>query len=419
MTSGAPGPDPFRARSAATATSRPLGISLKMPDDSVTNSCGRGGSSRPNLQRDLMTEVTRRDLIRSGFILSAATALGQSATARAAALLSTGARVVSGEGPGSVSPRQRLLLDFGWKFALGSDADALHDLGFGKGQDDFSKTGGFEFATEKFDDSRWRAVQLPHDWAVELPFVHDEALQSHGYKPLGRKYPESSVGWYRRAFEIPSTDAGRRIFLDFDGAFRSALIFVNGCFIGRNDNGYAPFRFDLTDFIAYGAKNFIVVRVDASFGDGWFYEGAGIYRHVWLTKTGSIHLEQWESYVRADVTGSASTLSFGAIVKNRDAHPADPLVHWQILDADGRTVAVAEAPPQSIAPDGSATYTASATLASPKLWSPESPNLYTAIVTVAAAGRTHDAERISFGVRSIAFDADAGFLLNGNSVKIK
>jgi beta-galactosidase len=366
-----------------------------------------------------MPEVTRRDLIRSGFALSAATALGNSAMARAAALLSTNARVVSGEAPGSVAPRQHLLLDFGWKFTLGSDADALHDLGFGKGQDDFSKTGSFEFATEKFDDSRWRTVQLPHDWAVELPFVHDEALQSHGYKPLGRKYPESSVGWYRRTFEIPSTDAGRRIFLDFDGAFRSALIFVNGCFIGRNDNGYAPFRFDLTDFIAYGAKNFVVVRVDASFGDGWFYEGAGIYRHVWLTKTDSIHLEQWESYVRADITGNASTLSFGTIVKNLDAHSADPLVRWQVLDADGRTVAVAEAPPQSIAPDSSATYTASATLASPKLWSPESPNLYTAIVTVATAGRTRDAERISFGVRSIAFDADRGFLLNGNSVKIK
>ena len=116
------------------------------------------------------------------------------------------------------------------------------------------------------------------------------SCRSHGFKPLGRRYPETSVGWYRREFDIPASDAGRRIAVEFDGAFRDVLVFVNGCFIGRNDNGYAPFRFDITDFLAVGAKNCIVARVDASFGDGWFYEGAGIYRHVWLTKTDALHL---------------------------------------------------------------------------------------------------------------------------------
>jgi len=111
---------------------------------------------------------------------------------------------------------------------------------------------------------------------VELPFVRDEALQSHGYKPLGRRYPETSVGWYRKELEIPASDAGRRVNLEFDGAFRDVLVFVNGCFVGRNDNGYAPFCYDITDFLAVGPKNCIVARVDASFGDGWFYEGAGI-----------------------------------------------------------------------------------------------------------------------------------------------
>ena len=90
--------------------------------------------------------------------------------------------------------------------------------------------------------------------------------------------------------------SGRRITVEFDGAFRSALVFLNGYFIGRNDNGYAPFRFDRDDFLNYGGKNYLVVRMDASFGDGWFYEGAGIYRHVWLTKTDALHLGQWESY---------------------------------------------------------------------------------------------------------------------------
>ena len=186
--------------------------------------------------------------------------------------------------------REQLLFDFGWKFTFGNGTDPAKDLGFGKGQGDFAKTGDFEFAKAKFDDSKWRTLNLPHDWAVELPFVHDEEQNSHGFKPLGRRYPETSVGWYRRAFDIPESDKGRRIWVEFDGAFRDVLVFVNGCFIGRNDNGYAPFRFDLTDFLAYGKKNYIVARVDASFGDGWFYEGAGIYRHVWLTKTDALDI---------------------------------------------------------------------------------------------------------------------------------
>jgi beta-galactosidase/beta-glucuronidase len=177
------------------------------------------------------------------------------------------------------------------------------------GQGDFAKTGDFKFAKAGFDDSKWRTLSLPHDWAVELPFVRDEALNSHGFKPLGRRYPETSVGWYRREFEIPASDEGRRITVEFDGAFRSVLVFVNGCFIGRNDNGYAPFSFDLTDFLIYGAKNYIVARVDASFGDGWFYEGAGIYRHVWLTKTDALHLGQWESWVRTELKGNSATLT--------------------------------------------------------------------------------------------------------------
>ena len=191
----------------------------------------------------------------------------------------------------AVAPREQLLFDFGWKFTFGHGSDPARDLNFGFGQGDFAKTGDFKFSKAGFDDSKWRTLNLPHDWAVELPFVHDDAkidddspMQSHGYKPLGRRYPETSVGWYRREFDIPASDLGRRISVEFDGVFRSVLVFVNGCFIGRNDNGYAPFHFDLTDFLAYGAKNYIVVRVDASFGDGWFYEGAGIYRHVWLTK---------------------------------------------------------------------------------------------------------------------------------------
>jgi len=226
-----------------------------------------------------MPPLTRRDLLRSGVALSAS-----SLVAGRAQVLLARYPFPAAESSATVSPRERLLFDFAWKFFQGHGSDPLRDLGFGMGQGDFAKSGSFEFATEKFDDSKWRSLDLPHDWAVELPFIRDEEQQSHGYKPLGRRYPETSVGWYRRVFDIPKEDSGRRIWVEFDGAFRSALIFLNGYFIGRNDNGYAPFRFDLSDFLRYGEKNYLVVRMDAGFGDGWFYEGAGIYRHVWLTK---------------------------------------------------------------------------------------------------------------------------------------
>ena len=366
-----------------------------------------------------MSSFTRRDLLRSGVAVSATSLAGGSFVKRAEALLAAYPGAASSEALSAVAPRERFLMDFGWKFQFGHGSDPARDLGFGSGQGDFAKSGEFKFATAKFDDSTWRSLNLPHDWAVELPFVRDESLQSHGYKPLGRKYPETSVGWYRRTFDTPESDRGRRTSLLFDGAFRDALIFLNGYFIGRNNNGYAPFSFDITDFLNYGTKNYLMVRMDASFGDGWFYEGAGIYRHVWLTKMDSLHLEQWESFVRADVKGNAATLNLGAVVHNRGTKPETCRVRWQILDASGKAVASTDSAPQQMAADGSTPFTASAKLANPALWSPETPNMYSAIVTVETNGKARDAERVSFGVRSLLWDADKGFFLNGKRMELK
>src|SRR5262249_15374676 len=155
---------------------------------------------------------------------------------------------------------------------------------------------------------------------------------------------------------------GRRIFIEFDGAFRDALVFVNGYFIGRNNNGYAPFGFDLTDFVIYGAKNYIVVRMDASFGHGWFYEGAGIYRHGWLTKTDALHLGQWEGYVRGEVKGNTGTWNVGTVVENQGSRPESCRVRWQIVDSSGKPVASADCAPQQVAADGSALFVSTARL---------------------------------------------------------
>jgi len=361
-----------------------------------------------------MSCINRRELIAGGMALSASSLLSRSAWARATAALAENDSAMPAE-----APREKLLFDFGWRFTFGNGIDPTKDIGFGYGQGDFAKTGEFNFSKAKFDDSKWRTLNLPHDWAVELPFVNDPEQMSHGYKPLGRRYPETSVGWYRREFEIPASDVGRRISVQFDGAFRDVLVFVNGCFIGRNDNGYAPFEFDLTDFLHYGGMNYIVARVDASFGDGWFYEGAGIYRHLWLIKTDRVHLGKWESTVRAALKGNAATLALDTVVKNEGKDPASARVTWKIMDVSGATVATAEAAAQTVAADGVASYSATAKLANPALWSTDNPNLYTAIVTVESGGKAVDAERINFGVRTAEFTPDKGFFLNGKPLKIQ
>ena len=365
-----------------------------------------------------MSFLTRRDLLRSGVIVSTSSVVAGPLIRQAHALMSASAENGSAESA-VVAPRERYLLDFGWKFQFGHGCDPARDFGFGSNQGDFAKSGDFKFATAKFDDSTWRSLNLPHDWAVELPFVRDESTQSHGYKPLGRKYPETSVGWYRRTFDTPAADHDRRTTLLFDGAFRDALVFLNGYFIGRNNNGYAPFSFDITDFLNYGDKNFLVIRMDASFGDGWFYEGAGIYRHVWLIKTDPLHLGQWESYVRTDVKGNAAALNLGTLVHNQGTKPETCRVRWQILDASGKAVASADSAPQQVAADASIPFAATAKLTNPALWSPETPNLYSAVVTVESNGKARDAERVTFGVRTVLWDADKGFFLNGKRLELK
>ncbi len=364
-----------------------------------------------------MSELARRDLLAAGLALSAAALLPRSAGAAAA---NAGAPDLSATAVTALAPREQLLFDFDWKFTFGHGTDPSKDLGFGYGQGDFAKTGDFKFAKTGFDEVKtWRSVNLPHDWAVELPFVNDDAQQSHGYKPLGRRYPETSVGWYRREFDIPKSDLGRRIWIEFDGAFRDVLVFVNGCFIGRNTNGYAPFRFDVTDFLAYGGKNVIALRVDASFGDGWFYEGAGVYRHLWLLKTDAVHLERWESVVRPKIDGDTAVLDLSATGVNTGAAPRTARVKWTIVDAAGTAVATADAGDVTIPAGGNAAFHATARIAAPRLWSLETPNLYASLVTLEYDGRLSDGERVDFGIRSAVFTTDKGFFLNGKPVKIQ
>ena len=196
----------------------------------------------------------------------------------AGACLGTG-RVVRADdafaAAGAVSSREHLLMDAGWKFYLG-------DLGF---EENIINAGVNEGpAGSKFNDSQWRTLNLPHDWAVELPF--DQAADGgHGYKPVGPGFPANNIGWYRRSFTLSQADKGKRLWLEFGGVYRDCEVFLNGYKLIHHEAGYNSFRCDVSDVANYGGRNVVAVRVDASKFEGWFYEGAGIYRHVWLEKT--------------------------------------------------------------------------------------------------------------------------------------
>ena len=275
-----------------------------------------------------MRKWSRRDVLRNSLVIPAAAAVGMPDAARAAQ---------SSPPPGATaqnSLRERLLLDFGWRFHFGHANDASKDFGFGAGRSGgFQKTGGFLSPSNlAYDDSEWTPVDLPHDWAIGLPLKNDPALASKGSYPLGRDYPETSVGWYRRVIDIPASDAGRRISIEFDGAYRETMVVFNGYYIGNHSGGYDPFSFDLTDFALPGGPNVLLVRVDATLSDGWFYEGAGIYRHIWLVKTAPVHVKKWGTLATAKVQPGQATVSIRTEIENQSKSAANVRVISTILD---------------------------------------------------------------------------------------
>ena len=316
--------------------------------------------------------------------------------------------------------RERLLLDFGWRFHFGHADDQSKDFGFGSSSvGNFQKTGNFMPACAvAFDDSDWRSLDLPHDWAVELPYQNDPALSSKGFYPLGRKYPATSVGWYRRVFDLPAEDAGKRITIEFDGAYRETMVEFNGFYIGRHSGGYDPFSFDVTDFAYLGQRNVLLVRVDATQSDGWFYEGAGIYRHVWLVKTNLLHVKQWGTFVKSQVRPGEASLSILTEVSNHGAG-RDARVISTVLDPSGQPVGKNAAASAPIPAGADQSYRQEIVVKQPLLWSLEERHLYKLVTEVQADGLVVDRYETPFGVRTAEFDAEKGLLLNGKAVKLK
>ncbi|MDV6332206.1 beta-galactosidase GalA [Asticcacaulis sp. 201] len=366
-----------------------------------------------------MLDMNRRHLLASAAATFAAVSAGLPALAQT---------VETGQ-------RRRLRFDTGWKFAFGHLNDVEKDFGFGADLRTYAKQGpdATPIAKPDYDDSTWRGVTLPHDWAVELPFVPNpkaatfkpddhgsvwDPAANHGFKPLGRDYPDTSVGWYRKTFTLDASDAGKRISLEFDGVFRNAMVIVNGYILKVNDSGYSPFRVELNDVLNTDDKpNTVLVRVDASLGEGWFYEGAGIYRHVWLVKTDPVHVPQYGVRVRAKTDG---TVEVATTVKNDSDQARTIDILSGIRSLTGDVVSANTAPASvTLAPWSQSVVSETIQVSAPKLWSLEQPNLYTVTTTLRADQTAVDRVSTTFGFRDIRFDAKEGFFLNGKSVKLK
>ena len=346
--------------------------------------------------------MMRIKLSRSGFLAAALVF---------AALLSQASPIP--ENVTAASPRECILFDAGWKFYLGNPwGEVVH----------LDKAGGNSGpARPDFSDADWRTLDLPHDWAIELPF-DSKADCNHGFKPVGPGFPQNNIGWYRRTFTLSKADASKRLRLQFDGVYRNCDVFVNGWLAGHHDSGYQSFSDDITALANCGGKNVVAVRVDASQFEGWFYEGAGIYRHVWLVKTSPLAIVPDGIFVHGafknNVPKGSAEVTVEASLLNLQTNAAATVVACEIFSPDGASVATFHAA-KTINYSAPTTISLHGKVSEPVLWSPESPKLYKLVTTIESGGQVTDRQETEFGLRTMAFDPNLGFLLNGAHYEIQ
>ncbi len=291
-------------------------------------------------------------------------------------------------------PRTHVSFNEGWKFALAADDDAWQP---------------------SFDDSGWRVMNLPHDWSIEGEFS-----ESHPASPGGGALP-GGIGWYRKTFRVSKADKEKMTYISFDGVYRNSEVWINGNHLGKRPYGYSSFRYDLTPFLKYGEEdNVIAVKVDNSAQpNSRWYTGSGIYRNVWLTTTGKIAVDHWGTYVTTPVVNTEEALLMVTTqIRNSSGSRADVRLETVVYDADNRKVARAETGQVEIIIEG-ATVTQELTVDNPSLWSLENPSLYRVVTTIRSGQLVADRYETVTGIRSFEFDADKGFVLNGEPVIIK
>lgn len=330
--------------------------------------------------------------------------------------------------------RERTLMNQDWKFAKGHAANPEKDFNYGRALS-FSKINFLQESTmlladqqsrmaiphtERFDDIHWESISLPHDWGMSLGFDQSQ-LKIKGYRKLGGRSPENSVGWYRKTFGMEAVK-GCRYTLEFEGIFRDAQVWMNGIYLGKGESGYVPLVFDVTECLNYDkdAKNVISVRVDATQSELWSYEGAGIYRNVWLTRTSPVHVPQWGTFVTSEVNIDKKEAQIRAEIEvaNERITDAPVVLVNTILDKAGNKVTSSK---ESLSVKGLETgkLITVMPMSDVQLWSLESPYLYTLQTDVEVGGKVVDSYLTPFGIRTICFDPNEGFLLNGKRVQMQ
>jgi beta-galactosidase len=273
-----------------------------------------------------------------------------------------------------------------------------------------------------FDDSSWQQINLPHDWAIEGPFTRT------GGGGMGR-LPSAGIGWYRKKLNIPAEDAGKSIFLDVDGAMSYSTVWLNGQLVGGWPFGYASWRVDLTPFVKFGGTNVLVIRLDNPPNSSRWYPGGGIYRNVWLIKTSPVHVGHWGTRLTTpQVSRNAATVNLEVTVDNdsRDSADVAILTHIFPINADGGWTgsAVSEISRMNLRIEAGSTAVVKGTTSviKPRLWGPlpnQRPNRYVALTVLMLGGTVVDTYGTQFGIRTLKFDANEGFFINGEHVDLK
>ena len=279
------------------------------------------------------------------------------------------------------------------------------------------------FVRPSFDDRHWRSVSLPHDWAIEGPF-----LTEGPYGGMGR-LKTWGPAWYRKKLDIPRSDKGRSIFLDIDGSMSYATVWLNGTLIGGWPYGYNSWRLDLTAHVVPGGENQLAIRLDNPPQSARWYPGAGLYRNVWLTKTHRVHVDQWGTFVKTpNVSKTSATIELQVSINNDTGESQNVAVTTDIypLDTDGRRAprAVARIEKASMHIDAGNTIsgTGSTTIKNPRLWGPrphQEPNRYLAVTTLALRGKVIDRYETRFGIRSLRLDPNNGVFVNGERIALQ
>ena len=275
------------------------------------------------------------------------------------------------------------------------------------------------YVKSDFDDSEWRHLNLPHDWAIEGPFNID-------YNGSTGKLPYWGIRWYRKTLELSQDDAGKQIYLDIDGAMSYASVWCNGQYVGGWPYGYASFRLDLTPYIKAGQKNVLSIRLDNPDDTSRWYPGSGIYRNVWLVKTSPVHVEQWGTFVRnQQVDSEIAVMEMGVNIENHAGKDVQVKLQTSVYlqGKDGRPVGeeVTQSMTKDIAikKDSWSSARFQFKVDKPKLWDIDTPNCYVAVSRVFMDGKEMDSYETPFGIRTIEFTHDQGFMLNGQKVAIK